>query len=172
MGKILPLIALLLLFGAGYAFSQVSDITGTVTSAENGQPLSFVTIVVKGTTKFTPAELKELTEHLSCTESELPDYGYYPSGKKGEYLQYETESDLRDTENVPLKENIYSYFLQEVKPHVAEAWVNLDATQIGYEISFNKYFYRPKPLRSVEEISEEILALEGEGLIREILNLV
>lgn len=50
MGKILPLIALLLLFGAGYAFSQVSDITGTVTSAENGQPLSFVTIVVKGTT--------------------------------------------------------------------------------------------------------------------------
>ncbi len=128
--------------------------------------------VVKGTTKFTPAELKELTEHLSCTESELPDYGYYPSGKKGEYLQYETESDLRDTENVPLKENIYSYFLQEVKPHVAEAWVNLDATQIGYEISFNKYFYRPKPLRSVEEISEEILALEGEGLIREILNLV
>jgi hypothetical protein len=66
--------------------------------------------------------------------------------------EYETESDLRDTENVPLKENIYDYFLREVKPHVAEAWINLDATKIGYEISFNKYFYRHKPLRSIEEV--------------------
>ncbi len=129
--------------------------------------------VVKSVTKFAPAELKELLEHLNCAERELPDYGYYPTGKKTEYLQYETESDLRDTENVPLKENIYNYFLQEVKPHVAEAWINLDATQMGYEISFNKHFFRPKPLRSVEEISEDILALEeeGDGLIREILNL-
>ena len=86
---------------------------------------------------------------------------------------YETESDLRDTENVPLKENIYSYFLREVKPHVAEAWINLDATKIRYEISFNKYFYRHKPLRSIEEVTADILALENEsdGLIREILNL-
>jgi type I restriction enzyme M protein len=127
--------------------------------------------VIKTIDKYSSAELKELLTHLNCDEDDLSDYGYYPTGKKGEYLQYETESDLRDTENVPLKHSIYTYFLQEVKPHVAEAWINLDATQIGYEISFNKYFYRPKPLRSVEEISEEILTLEqeGEGLIREIL---
>jgi type I restriction enzyme M protein len=89
-----------------------------------------------------------LLVHLDCKETELADYGYFATNKKGEYIEYETESDLRDTENVPLKENIYSYFLREVKPHVAEAWINLDATKIGYEISFNKYFYRHKPLRS------------------------
>jgi type I restriction enzyme M protein len=50
-----------------------------------------------------------------------------------------------------LKENIYDYFLREVKPHVAEAWINLDATKIGYEISFNKYFYRHKPLRALKK---------------------
>jgi type I restriction enzyme M protein len=63
--------------------------------------------------------------------------------------------------------------LREVKPHVPEAWINLDATKIGYEISFNKYFYRHTPLRTLEEVSADILALEREsdGLIAEILNL-
>lgn len=130
--------------------------------------------VVKGTAVLTDKELKDLLQHLSCKETELLDYGFYPTTKKGEYIQYETESDLRDTENVALKENIYEYFLREVKPHVEEAWINLDATKIGYEISFNKYFYKHKPLRSIEEVSADILRLEeeSEGLIRKILNLV
>ena len=129
--------------------------------------------VLKGTVKLAGAKLEQLLEHLDCEETQLTDYGYYATGKKGEYLEYETESDLRDTENVPLRDNIYDYFLREVKPHVAEAWINLDATKIGYEISFNKYFYRHKPLRTIEEVSEDILKLEQEsdGLIREILNL-
>jgi type I restriction enzyme M protein len=129
--------------------------------------------VIKGYSKLINNTLKELLAHLDCKEVQLPDYGYYATGKKGEYLQYETESDLRDTENVPLKEDIYTYFLREVKPHVDEAWINLDATKIGYEVSFNKHFYRHKPLRSIEEVSAEILQLEeeSEGLIREILNL-
>ncbi|MCX6265807.1 MAG: class I SAM-dependent DNA methyltransferase [Bacteroidetes bacterium] len=129
--------------------------------------------VLKGTVKLAGAKLERLLEHLDCEENQLTDHGYYATGKKGEFLEYETESDLRDTENVPLKENIHDYFLREVKPHVAEAWINLDATKIGYEISFNKYFYRHKPLRSIEEVSEDILKLEEEsdGLIREILKL-
>ena len=129
--------------------------------------------VIKGNTKLTGDKLAQLLEHLDCNENELADYGYFVTDKKGEYLEYETESDLRDTENVPLKENIYSYFLREVKPHVAEAWINLNATKIGYEISFNKYFYRHKPLRAMEEVSSDILKLEAlsDGLIREILNL-
>ncbi len=129
--------------------------------------------VIKGTTKLTGDKLEQLLQHLDCKETELADYGYFATDKKGEYLEYETESDLRDTENVPLKENIYSYFLREVKPHVSEAWINLDATKIGYEISFNKYFYRHKPLRAIEEVSNDILKLEdlSDGLIREILNL-
>jgi len=129
--------------------------------------------VIKGTVKLAGEKLDKLLAHLDCTESELADYGYYPTEKKGEYLVYETESDLRDTENVPLKEDIHSYFLKEVKPHVEEAWINLDATKIGYEISFNKYFYQHKPLRAIEAVTADILALEKEsdGLIAEILNL-
>lgn len=127
--------------------------------------------VVKGITKLTGGKLEKLLDYLDCTEDQLADYGYFTTNKKGEYLQYETESDLRDTENVPLKENIYEYFLCEVKPHVEEAWISLDATKIGYEISFNKYFYRHKPLRSIEEVTNDILALEAEsdGLIWGIL---
>ena len=129
--------------------------------------------VIKGTTKLSGDKLQQLLAHLDCSEAELGDYGYFATAKKGEYLEYETESDLRDTENVPLKQNIYTYFLREVKPHVPEAWINLDATKIGYEISFNKYFYRHKPLRSIETVSADILKLEemSDGLIREILNL-
>lgn len=129
--------------------------------------------VIKGIAKLTGDKLEQLLEHLDCQESELANHGYFATNKKGEYLEYETESDLRDTENVPLKENIYAYFLREVKPHVDEAWINLDSTKIGYEISFNKYFYRHKPLRAIEEVSTDILKLEdlSDGLIREILNL-
>ena len=129
--------------------------------------------VIKGTTKLTGDKLEQLLEHLDCKENELANHGYFATDKKGEYLEYETESDLRDTENVPIKENIYAYFLREVKPHVAEAWINLNTTKIGYEISFNKYFYRHKPLRDMEEVSSDILKLEAlsDGLIREILNL-
>lgn len=129
--------------------------------------------VVKGIVKLTGDKLEKVLTHLNCSEKELPDYGYFTTAKKGEYLTYETESDLRDTENIPLNEDIHSYFLREVQPHVEEAWINLDATKIGYEISFNKYFYQHKPLRSIEEVTTDILALEREsdGLIHEILNL-
>lgn len=80
---------------------------------------------------------------------------------------------MRDTENVSLKEPIYDYYLREVQPHVSEAWINLDATKIGYEISFNKYFYQHRPLRSISEVTKDILDLEkqSDGLIAEILAL-
>lgn len=123
--------------------------------------------------RFATEQLQELLLHLDCLRENLPDYGFYPAGKPGEYMEYESESTLRDYENIPLKEDIYTYFLREVKPHVPEAWINLDATKIGYEISFNKYFYRHKPLRTLEEVTADIRALEQEsdGLIEEILSL-
>ncbi len=129
--------------------------------------------VIKKKEKLTGDKLQRLLMHLGCTEIQLPDFGYFTTDKNGEYLVYETESDLRDTENVPLKENIHDYFLKEVKPHVEEAWINLDNTKIGYEISFNKYFYKHTPLRSIEEVTADILELEhkSDGLIAEILNL-
>lgn len=129
--------------------------------------------VIKKTEKISGEKLSQLCLHLSCSPEDLANFGYYATGKNNEYIIYETESDLRDTENVPLKESIHEYFNREVKPHVDEAWINLDATKIGYEISFNKYFYKHKPLRSLEEVTADILALEREsdGLIHEILNL-
>ncbi|MCI5147338.1 MAG: SAM-dependent DNA methyltransferase, partial [Candidatus Electrothrix sp. AR3] len=112
-----------------------------------------------------------LCERLGCVEEDLPDYGYFPDEKKGGFLVYETASALRDTENIPLKEEVHGYFLREVKPHIAEAWMDLEKTKIGYEISFNKYFYQHKPLRGLEEVAGEILALEkkSDGLIMDIL---
>jgi len=129
--------------------------------------------VIKKTIKISGKKLDELLHHLDCEVEQLPDFGYYPTGNKDEYIIYEAETDLRDYENIPLKENIHDYFLREVKPHVPEAWIDLDKTKIGYEISFNKYFYQHKPLRSLEEVTNEILELEkeNEGLIAEILGL-
>lgn len=126
--------------------------------------------VIKKKIKLTGSKLDELLKRLECKEEELSNYGYYKV-ETGEYIVYETNSDLRDNENVPLKENIYDYFIREVKPHVEEAWVDLEKTKIGYEISFNKYFYQHKPLRSIEKVAADILALEkeNEGLIMDIL---
>lgn len=82
------------------------------------------------------------------------------------------DSSLRDFENVPLKEDIHEYFDREVAPHVPDAWIDESKTKIGYEINFTKYFYRYKPLRSLEEIRRDILALEKEtdGMIRRVLS--
>jgi type I restriction enzyme M protein len=72
------------------------------------------------------------------------------------------DSDLRDFENVPLKEDVDTYFKREVLPHLPDAWIDHSKTKTGYEISFTKYFYKYKPLRSLEEIRKDILALEEE----------
>lgn len=93
--------------------------------------------------------------------------------KSGEYVTYESNADIRDSESIPLKQHIHTYFLDEVKPHVDEAWINLDSVKIGYEISFNKYFYQHKPLRSLDDVAKDILALEkqADGLIAQILGI-
>jgi type I restriction enzyme M protein len=81
------------------------------------------------------------------------------------------DTSLRDSERIPLKENIASYFEKEVKLHVPDAWMDRSKDRIGYEINFTKYFYSFQPLRSLIEISNDIIALEKEtdGLLREIL---
>jgi type I restriction enzyme M protein len=153
--------------------------------------------VIKKDVKLKPEKLKALLDYHDCTVEELPLYGYFPvspdsltpnpgyafgapspntAGERGAALKfrmYESSTELRDTESVPLKENVRDYFLREVAPHVPEAWIDLSKTKVGYEISFNKYFYRHTPLRSLEEVSAEIRELEreSEGLISEILNM-
>jgi type I restriction enzyme M protein len=100
-----------------------------------------------------------------------PLHGLFAAGK--DVVEYEKDADLRDTEQVPLLEEggIAGFMAREVLPHAPDAWVDPDATQIGYEVSFNRYFYKPQAQRSLEEIRADILAVEREteGLLREIL---
>ena len=76
---------------------------------------------------------------------------------------------LRDTEQVPLlgEDGIEALIRREVLPYTPDAWIKEDATRIGYEVSFTRHFYKPQPLRSLEEISADILAIEkkAEGLL-------
>lgn len=85
----------------------------------------------------------------------------------------EPDTSLRDNENVPLKEDIGEYFKQEVLPHVPDAWIDESKTVKGYEINITKYFYKYKPLRSLEEIRTDILELELEtqGLMSEVVEI-
>ena len=91
--------------------------------------------------------------------------------KKGT-ITYEADSDLRDTENVPLDQDIHEYFKREVLQHIPDAWIDESKTVKGYEISFTRYFYNYVPPRSLEEITTEIFELEKEteGILNEIVN--
>ena len=104
-----------------------------------------------------------------------PIRGFYasPVGDPGLIVEYEPDSALRDTEQVPLLEDggIEAFFTREVLPHVPDAWIDDTKTQIGYEISFTRHFYKPTPLRRLDEIRADLEALqnEAEGLLDRIV---
>lgn len=125
----------------------------------------------------------EFSDGEHCKVFDNEDFGYAkvtverPLTKDGKVVKDKKgnpkpDSSLRDTENIPLKEDIETYMKREVLPHVPDAWVDENKTKIGYEINFTKYFYEYKPLRSLEEIRADILNLEKEtdGLIKEIID--
>ena len=101
--------------------------------------------------------------------------GLYPATIDGKsaIVEYEPDTDLRDTEQVPMLHDggIEAFLRREVLPYAADAWYAPDSVKIGYEISFTRHFYKPQPLRSLEEIRADILALEREteGLLTELL---
>jgi len=82
----------------------------------------------------------------------------------------EPDPELRDTEIVPLTEQIEAYFKREVLPHLPDAWIDQSKTKIGYEISLNQHFYVYEPPRGLEEIEADIKKLEGEilNLLKEV----
>jgi len=104
-------------------------------------------------------------------------------------VEYEPDPDLRDTEQIPFleappsglpgglpsqasaREGIEAFIRREVLPYTPDAWIKQDATRIGYEISFTRHFYQPQPLRTLDAIRADILALqkEAEGLLDELL---
>ncbi|TQE98665.1 MAG: SAM-dependent DNA methyltransferase [Spiribacter salinus] len=143
---------------------------------------------------YTAKEIKALKE--SCQRSDdappvitkihkkgaTPDplQGRFPATIAGKavVVEYEPDSDLSDTEQIPLLEDggIEAFIQREVLPHAPDAWYIADpkhrkAPKIGYEISFTRHFYKPQPLRSLEDIKADILALEQEteGLLDEII---
>ena len=78
-------------------------------------------------------------------------------GEKGKLKgKPQPDSSLRDTENVPLTENVEAYFKREVLPHAPDAWIDHDKTKVGYEIPFNRHFYVFQPPRELAEIDAEL----------------
>lgn len=74
----------------------------------------------------------------------------------------EPDPELRDYENVPLKEDVQAYFEREVLPHVPAAWIDHSKTKVGYEINFNRYFYKYTPPRPLQEIETDLKKIEKE----------
>ena len=112
--------------------------------------------------------------HKRGTEAD-PLRGLFEATVKGRpvVVEYEPDTDLRDTEQIPLQEEggVEAFLCREVLPYAPDAWYQPDSVKVGYEISFTRYFYKPQPLRSLEEIRGDILALEREieGLMDEII---
>jgi type I restriction enzyme M protein len=87
---------------------------------------------------------------------------------KGKHIEYEPDPALKDTENIPLKEDIVGYFLREVRPYVKDAWIDREALdeqdggigKVGYEINFNRVFFQYKAPRSLKEIDTELPDVE------------
>ena len=134
---------------------------------------SKATPVVKKEHKANSKDVVMLLETYGVPEDKLSDYGYHLV-KKGMYVEFESDSELRDSEKIPVKEDIYDYFQREVRPYVEDAWINLTQTKIGCEISFNKYFYKPTPLRSLKENERDIIALDeqSQGYIKSLFELM
>ena len=83
--------------------------------------------------------------------------GHVVLGAKGRAKgQPVPDANLRDTENVPLNEDIHEYFKREVLPHAPDAWIDEEKTKVGYEIPFNRHFYVFKPPRPLAEIDGDL----------------
>ena len=120
-------------------------------------------------TKITDAQTKAIARAMSETDPTAEPV--IKKKAKNGTIEYEPDTDLRDTEKIAVTEDIRAYFDREVKPYVDDAWIDWDSIEIGCEISFNKYFYKPVELRSLEENEADIIALdqESQGFIRDLL---
>ena len=138
---------------------------------------------------YKPAEIKRLKEtHARATDAppvigKVHKKGTQPDPLRGAFaarvagkpavVAYEPDAELRDTEQVPLLEagGLEGFLRREVLPYAPDAWYAADSVKTGYEISFTRFFYRPRPLRPLDEIRADILAVEREteGLLEKIL---
>lgn len=121
----------------------------------------------------------EENEHSKIFDNEY--FGYtkvtieQPKVENGKVLKDKSgnpkpDSSLRDSERIPLLEDIEQYFSREVEPHLPNSWIDFDKSKVGYEINFTKYFYQYKLLRSSNDISNDLLELKKES--ENLLNLI
>lgn len=105
---------------------------------------------------------------ITTHQPEKDENGEIITDKKG---KPKSDKDLKDSESVPMTENIDTYFKREVTPFAPEAWYDKKKMKVGYEIAFNKYFYQYEALRPLGDIATDILALENEteNLLKEIV---
>jgi len=143
--------------------------------------------LAKASLRLPAADLKQILRAVSWRDEKAPPViakvhrpgkakvdplrGFFEASVAGKpaVVEYEPDSDLRDTEQVPLLEDggTEAFIRREVLPYTPDAWIKEDATKIGYEVSFTRHFYKPQPLRTLEEISADILSIEkeAEGLL-------
>ena len=162
---------------------------GTTRSPSSDRSASLVWI----RTVYTAKEIKQLKEDGVRDETAPPiikkalPYAAVPDPLHGRYeavidgrarvVEYESDTELRDTEQVPLTEpageyadGVEAFLRREVTPYAPDAWIDDSKTKVGYEISFTRHFYKPAPMRTLAEIQADIRALEAEteDLIAEI----
>ncbi|MBP8042641.1 MAG: SAM-dependent DNA methyltransferase [Bacteroidales bacterium] len=119
--------------------------------------------------KFTAKDKKDLLSAISWTDPKAEPV--IKKIHKNGHVEYVSDPALKDSENIPLKEDIQEFFEREVIPFAHDAWWNKEETRIGYEINFNKYFYKYTPPRSKETIAADLFAIEQEteNLLKEIV---
>ena len=138
-----------------YKAKELKEFKATAERSEDGPPI-----------------IRKIHKHGTAAD---PLCGLFETTLDGKptIVEYEPDTDLRDTERIPLLEEggIEAFLRREVLPYAPEAWYVESKVKIGYEISFTRYFYRPQPMRSLEDIRADILALEREteGLLGEIV---
>jgi type I restriction enzyme M protein len=140
--------------GKVYSSKEIKEMINAGRLDENGTPV-----------------IRKIHKHVNPD----PLYGLFEGvvdGKKV-VIEYEPDGNLRDSEQIPLLEDggIEAFFSREVLPYASDAWIDDAKTQVGYEISFTKYFYKPVQMRSLEEIVADIRKIEADtdGLLNEIL---
>ena len=126
---------------------------------------------IKPAIKLSASEKKAILNAVSWKDEDAESV--IKKTEKDGTIVYEPDTDLRDSENVPLNEDIQTYFEREVLQYVPDAWIDHSKTVKGYEISFTRYFYKYEPPRSLEEIAADIENLQraSEGLLEEFINL-
>ncbi|CAA6605983.1 N-6 DNA methylase:Type I restriction-modification system, M subunit [Rhodospirillaceae bacterium LM-1] len=109
---------------------------------------------------------------ITVERPERDDKGKIVLATKGKQKgKPQPDSKLRDTENVPLGEDVDAYFKREVLPHAPDAWIDHEKTKVGYEIPFNRHFYVFQPPRSLEEIDTDLKGVIGkiQAMLAEVL---